>query len=71
MPPRKDGTNYFARYFFNWWLPAGETQAALAEVDATTGELKCLLIDGSANTNIWRQPPKIDIPTGAELPRHE
>ena len=61
VPPRKEGTNYFARYFFNWW-PSGEgIQIAAAEVDATTKELKSIYINGRASPKIWREPPKIDV----------
>lgn len=66
VPPRKDGANYFARYFFNWW-PNGEgMQLAVAEVDATTRKIKSLGINDRANPNIWREPPKIDVPMGVK-----
>ena len=57
--PEKFGTNILARYFFTW-----ETQDetfATAEVDATTKTLKSLYINDHAITNIWRDPPKIDV----------
>lgn len=62
VPPRKDGTNYFARYYFNWWPADKGIQIAVAEVDATTGKLKSLYINDRANPQIWRSPPKIDVP---------
>ncbi len=47
VPPQKFGTNYFARYFFNWW-PKGEgMQIAVAEMDATTKQIKSLSISTS------------------------
>lgn len=61
VPPRKDGTNYFARYFFNWWPDGGGMQIAVAEVDATTGKLKSFYINDRASTQLWREPPKISI----------
>ena len=71
VPPRKEGTNYFARYFFNWRVPGGEVETAVAEVDASTGKLKALIVDDLAHTNIWRSPPAIDLPMGAEMPQRQ
>ena len=71
VPPRKEGTNYFARYFFTWPVPGGEFEDARAEVDGSSGKLKSLYVDDLAHTNIWRNPPKIDVPTGAVVPDHE
>ncbi len=62
VPPRKEGTNYFARYFFNWWPNKQDIQIAAAEVDATTKKLKSLYINSRANPQIWRDPPSIDVP---------
>ena len=62
VPPRREGTNYFARYFFNWWPNKEDMQIAVAEVDATTKKLKSLYINSRANPQIWREPPKIDVP---------
>ena len=70
VPPRKEGTNYFARYFFNW-APREDGDSAVAEVDASTGKLKYLLVDDRTHTNIWRRPPKVGVPTGAATPNHE
>lgn len=67
VPPRKDGANYFARYFFNWWPNDEGMQIAVAEVDATTKKIKSLGINDRANTNIWREPPKIDVPMGVKI----
>jgi hypothetical protein len=73
VPPRKDGTNYIARYYFNWWLKDYSMQTATAEVDATTKKLKSLIINTTANPKIWRDPPKIDVPpmleTNIPLPK--
>jgi hypothetical protein len=68
VPPRKDGANYFARFFFNWWPNDEGMQLAVAEVDATTKKIKSLGINDRANTNIWREPPKIDVPMGVRTP---
>ena len=66
VPPRKEGTNYFARYFFNWWPNDDGMQIAAAEVDATTKQLKRFFIDDKGNPKIWRDPPKIDVPLTIE-----
>jgi hypothetical protein len=71
VPPRRDGTNYFARYFFNWWREGVELQIGVAEVDASTGKLKSLGIYERALPSIWRDPPKIDIPMDAVIPDHD
>ena len=71
VPPRKEGTNYFARYFFTWPVPGGEFEDARAEVDGSSGKLKSLYVDDRTHTNIWRSPPSIDVPTGAATPNHE
>ncbi|MEI7937654.1 MAG: hypothetical protein WCK27_13275 [Verrucomicrobiota bacterium] len=68
VPPQKYGTNYFARYFFNWWPNDEGMQIAVAEVDATTKKLKSLGITDLALTNIWRQPPQIALPMAPEVP---
>jgi hypothetical protein len=67
VPPRKDGANYFARYFFNWWPKDEGMQLAVAEVDATTKKIKSLGINDRANPGIWREPPKIDVPMGVKM----
>jgi len=61
-------TNFLARYFLNWIRRDGEVPVylAVAEVDATTKKLKALYINDHANTNIWRAPPKIDVPMTLE-----
>lgn len=73
VPPRKHGTNYLARYFLNWWSDDGGMQDAVAEVDATTGKLKSFGINDRAFPNIWREPPKVNVPltfeTNASPPR--
>ena len=65
-PPRKYGTNLFARYFLIWQEPNQGAFRASAEVDATTKRLKALYINHRANTNIWRAPPQIDAPMTVE-----
>lgn len=62
VPPRKYGTNYFARYFFNWWPKGDDMQNAVAEVDATSGKLKSFYINDRAFPKIWRDPPQIGVP---------
>ena len=62
VAPRKYGTNYFARYFFNWWPNDEGIQIAVIEVDATAKKLKAFYINDRISTNIWREPPKIDVP---------
>ncbi len=73
VPPRKYGTNYFARYFFNWWPHDRGMQVGVAEVNATTKRIVSLYIDDGSNPQIWREPPKIDVPpmieTNAPEPR--
>ena len=64
VPPQKTGTNFLARYFFTW--EDADEGWATAEVDATTKTLKSLYINDHAITNIWRAPPKIDVPTATE-----
>lgn len=70
VPPQKYGTNYFARYFLNWWPDDEGMQIAVAEVDATTKKLKALGINDLAYTNIWRQHPKTALPMVPEVPEH-
>jgi len=60
--PRKEGTNYFARYFFNWWPTDEGVQNVSVEMDATTKKLKSFYINDRANPQIWRDPPKITLP---------
>jgi len=62
VPPRRYGTNYVARYFFNWWPNSERIEIASAEVDATTKKLKSLFINDRANPKIWSEPPKTDVP---------
>ena len=71
VPPRKDGTNYFARYFCNWWLKGQGTQCAVAELDASTKKLKALYINDRANPSLWREPPKVGVPMDVKIPDHE
>jgi hypothetical protein len=62
VPPRKYGTNTFARYFLIWQEPDQGQFRASAEVDATTKKVKSLYINDRVSTNIWRKPPRIDVP---------
>lgn len=64
--PRKEGTNIFARYFLNWRDAEWTQYLAVAEVDATTRKLKALYINDRANTNLWRAPPKVNVPATTE-----
>lgn len=69
VPPQKYGANLFARYFLSWREPDEGAYRVAAEVDATTKTLKSLYINDHANTNIWREPPKINVsPTTARSP---
>jgi hypothetical protein len=63
--PRREGTNFVARYFLNWRNRDRDLFLAVAEVDATTEKLKALYINDRINTNIWRVPPRINAPTTA------
>jgi hypothetical protein len=71
VPPAKHGTNYFARYFFNWWRESPDLATAGAEVDASTGKLESLYINERLLPQLWREPPKIDVPPGAAAPAPE
>ncbi len=63
-PPQKYGTNFFARHFFGW---ENDDEAwTIVEVDATTKTMKSLYINERANTNLWRNPPKIDVSPESE-----
>lgn len=62
VPPRRYGTNYLARYFFNWWPNNQDVQIVAAEVDATTKKLKSLYVNDRVIPQIWREPPKIEVP---------
>jgi hypothetical protein len=64
--PAKHGGGIIARYFLNWKESREGAFRVVAEVDATTKLLKSLYINDHANTNIWREPPKISILPGAE-----
>jgi hypothetical protein len=69
--PNRWGTNWVARCFLSWREPDQGTTRATAEVDMATKTLKSLYINDHANTNIWRAPPKIPVPSGAVLPSPE
>jgi hypothetical protein len=56
------GTNRVARCFLNWQEPDDGAFYVVAEVDMGTKTLKSLYINDHANTNIWREPPKIVVP---------
>lgn len=60
-PPAKRGGGTIARYFLNWKESRVGPFRVVAEVDASTKTLKSLYINDHANTNIWRNPPKIEI----------
>lgn len=65
--PNRWGTNWVARCFLSWREPDQGATRATAEVDMATKTLKSLYINDHANTNIWRDPPKISVPSGAVL----
>ena len=68
IQPRKQGTNTFARYFVRWRGSADHSLfLGVAEVEATNKKLKALYINDHANTNIWRDAPKIDVPPTPEI----
>lgn len=60
--PMKLGTNYFARYFLNWRDSEQRVNWVWAEVDATSKTVKGLYINDYVFTNLWRDPPKVDVP---------
>jgi hypothetical protein len=62
FPPKDKGAKSFARYILNWMDAGGEEFYAVAEVDAANKKLKSLYINDHANTNIWREPPEVDVP---------
>jgi len=65
------GTNRIARCFV-LWLDADKVRTRVsAEVDMARRTLKSLYLNDHLNTNIWRYPPKIDVPTGAVVTDHE
>ena len=64
-PPRKYGSNYFARCFLYWLVdPYSETTRSYvqAEVDMSDRSIKSLGINVEANTSLWRNPPDVGIP---------
>jgi len=63
--PAKYGTNTVARYFLNWKESREGAFRVVAEVDASTRTLKSLYINDHAITNIWRHPPRIDVPVNS------
>jgi len=60
-PPRW-GTGFIARYFLNWKESHEGDFRVVAEVDATAKTLKSLFINDNVITNVWRIPPRIDVP---------
>lgn len=66
--PAKWGTNYIARYFPNWKESWDGPSRVSAEVDASAKKVTSLYVNDHANTNIWRSPPTVNVPTGARLP---
>jgi hypothetical protein len=72
MPPRVVSPTQVARYFLSWRVPRREWEPlADAEVDATKKKLVGLYLNAAAVPKLWRDPPKIDVPTGAVIPDHE
>jgi hypothetical protein len=64
--PTRWGTNTIARCLLDWKESLAGQFRVVAEVDVTTKTLKSLYINDHANTNIWRSPPKIDLPVEIE-----
>lgn len=60
--PQKYGTNTIARYTLIWRQPKTGASRVVAEVNAAAGTLTSLYVNDRINTNIWREPPKIDAP---------
>jgi hypothetical protein len=60
--PGNTKTSFFTRYEIGWdfmRLPSGiEGYRVTVEVDAKTKTIKSVLLN---NTNLWRDPPKIDV----------
>jgi hypothetical protein len=69
--PNRWGTNWVARCFVRWDEPGQGATRAIAEVDMASKKVRSLYINDHVNTNIWRNPPKIDVPIGAVAPGHE
>jgi len=69
--PARYGTNTIARYFLNWKESRYGPFRVCAEVDARTKTIKSLYINDHAITNIWREPPKIDISPDQMMPGDE
>ncbi len=64
--PAKWGNGYIARYFPNWKESWDGPFRVCAEVDATTKVVTSLYVNDHVITNIWRQPPKINVPLTME-----
>jgi hypothetical protein len=66
--PENTKTNFFTRYEIGWdfiQLPSGiEGYRVTIEVDAKTKSIKSILLYGT--TNLWREPPKIGVPSESE-----
>ena len=60
--PARVGTNFFTRMVVEWRENFYAPTRVNAEVDVTQKELKSLYINDHVLTNIWRTPPKIDVP---------
>ncbi len=56
------GTNRIARCFIVWRDANDRATRANAEVDMANKTLKSFYINDHANTNIWREPPKVGVP---------
>jgi hypothetical protein len=56
------GTNRIARCSMQWQEPNQGAIRVQAEVDLAAKSIKSLYINDHANTNIWRKPPRIDVP---------
>jgi hypothetical protein len=64
--PAKWRVGYIARYFPNWKQSWDGPFRVCAEVDATTKRVTSLYVNDHALTNIWRRPPKINVPLTVE-----
>lgn len=62
VAPQRYGPNTIARYTLTWREPKSSASRIVAEVDAINKALTSLYINDRIITNIWRSPPKIDVP---------
>ena len=57
--PQDTKTNHFTRYEVGWHLKPVSGFKIFVEIDAKTKTVKTMQLD---DTNLWRQPPKINVP---------